>query len=63
MRSVPVRKRGPHGTRNVYGNVSDIAEEMGFSSRSHFAHRYEQHFLELPRDTFKRSSAKPRRKL
>ena len=43
--------------------VSDIAEEMGFSSRSHFAHRYEQHFLELPRDTFKRSSAKPRLKL
>ena len=35
--------------------VSDIGEEMGFSSRSHFAHRYEQHFHELPRDTLKRS--------
>ncbi len=35
--------------------VSSIVEEMGFSSRSHFARRYEQHFHELPRETLKRS--------
>ena len=37
-------------------SISKIAEDMGFSSRSHFAHRYEQHFHELPYETFKRSS-------
>ena len=35
--------------------VSSIVEEMGFSSRSHFARRYEQHFHELPRETLMRS--------
>tara|TARA_B100001057_G_scaffold442554_1_gene478033 strand:- start:7331 stop:8347 length:1017 start_codon:yes stop_codon:yes gene_type:complete len=39
-------------------SVTDIGEEMGFSSRSHFAHRYEQHFHELPRDTLKRSQTR-----
>ena len=38
--------------------VSSIVEEMGFSSRSHFARRYEQHFHELPRETLKRSQSK-----
>ena len=37
--------------------VSDIVEEMGFSSRSHFARRYEQHFHELPSETLKRSNS------
>ena len=37
-------------------SISKIAEDMGFSSRSHFAHRYEQHFHELPYETFQRSS-------
>ena len=35
--------------------VSDIVEELGFSSRSHFARRYEQNFHELPSETLKRS--------
>ena len=35
--------------------VSKVLEEMGFSSRSHFAHRYQQHFHELPRETLQRS--------
>ena len=35
--------------------VSEIVEAMGFSSRSHFAHRYQQHFHELPRETLHRS--------
>ena len=35
--------------------VSKVLEEMGFSSRSHFAHRYQQHFHELPRETLYRS--------
>ena len=34
---------------------SKVLEEMGFSSRSHFAHRYQQHFHELPRETLHRS--------
>ena len=38
--------------------VSDILEAMGFSSRSHFAHRYEQHFHELPHETLNRSHTK-----
>ena len=38
--------------------VSEIVEEMGFRSRSHFAHRYEQHFHELPRETLNRSHTK-----
>ena len=37
--------------------VSEIVEEMGFSSRSHFARRYEQHFHELPSETLKRSNS------
>ena len=36
-------------------NVSEIVEAMGFSSRSHFARRYEHHFHELPRETLHRS--------
>ena len=39
--------------------VSEILEAMGFSSRSHFARRYQQHFQELPRETFKRSHSEP----
>jgi len=42
--------------------VSEIVEAMGFSSRSHFARRYQQHFDELPHETLKRShraSTKP----
>ena len=35
--------------------VSEIVEAMGFSSRSHFAHRYQQHFDELPYETLQRS--------
>jgi transcriptional regulator GlxA family with amidase domain len=35
--------------------VSEIVEEMGFRSRSHFAHRYEQHFDELPSEPRRRS--------
>ena len=35
--------------------VSEIVEAMGFSSRSHFARRYQQHFDELPHETLKRS--------
>jgi AraC-like DNA-binding protein len=38
--------------------VSEIVEAMGFRSRSHFAHRYEQHFHELPRETLRRSDTK-----
>ena len=38
--------------------VSNIVEEVGFSSRSHFAHRYQQHFHELPHETLKRSRSK-----
>ena len=37
-------KQGLNGT-------SKVLEEMGFSSRSHFAHRYQQHFDELPHET------------
>ena len=33
---------------------SKVLEEMGFSSRSHFAHRYQQHFHELLRETLHR---------
>lgn len=42
--------------QNVNG-VSEIVEAMGFSSRSHFARRYQQHFDELPHETLKRSRA------
>ena len=35
--------------------VTEIVEAMGFSSRSHFARRYQQHFHELPHETLKRS--------
>ena len=35
--------------------VSEIVEAMGFSSRSHFARRYKQHFHELPHETLQRS--------
>ena len=35
--------------------VSEIVEAMGFSSRSHFARRYQQHFHELPHETLQRS--------
>ena len=35
--------------------VSEIVGAMGFSSRSHFAHRYQQHFDELPYETLQRS--------
>ena len=35
--------------------VSEIVEAMGFSSRSHLARRYQQHFDELPHETLKRS--------
>ena len=42
--------------QNVNG-VSEIVEAMGFSSRSHFARRYQQHFHELPHETLKRSRA------
>ena len=35
--------------------VSEIVEAMGFSSRSHFARRYQQHFDELPHETLQRS--------
>ena len=35
--------------------VSEIREAMGFSSRSHFARRYQQHFDELPHETLQRS--------
>ena len=42
--------------------VSDILEEVGFSSRSHFAHRYQQHFHELPRETLQRSHRAPVRR-
>ena len=38
--------------------VSEIVEAMSFSSRSHFARRYEQHFHELPRETLYRSRRK-----
>ena len=38
--------------------VSEIVEEMGFGSRSHFAHRYEKHFHELPSETLRRSHTK-----
>ena len=36
--------------------VSEIVEAMGFSSRSHFARRYQQHFDELPHETLQRSA-------
>ena len=36
-------------------SVSEVVEAMGFSSRSHFARRYEHHFHELPRETLQRS--------
>ena len=35
--------------------VNEIARAMGFSSRSHFARRYQQHFDELPHETLQRS--------
>ena len=35
--------------------VSEIVAAMGFSSRSHLARRYQQHFDELPHETLKRS--------
>ena len=35
--------------------VSEIVEAMGFSSRSHCARRYQQHFHELPHETLQRS--------
>ena len=35
--------------------VSEIVEVMGFSSRSHFARRYQQHFHALPHETLQRS--------
>ena len=38
-----------------FNGVSEILEAMGFSSRSHFARRYQQHFHELPHETLKRS--------
>ena len=38
-----------------FNGVSEIVEAMGFSSRSHFARRYKQHFDELPHETLKRS--------
>ena len=38
-----------------FNGVSEIVEAMGFSSRSHFARRYQQHFDELPHETLKRS--------
>ena len=39
-------------------SVSTIVEAMGFSSRSHFARRYQQHVHELPHETLKRSHTK-----
>ena len=36
--------------------VSEVVEAMGFSSRSHFARRYQQHFDELPHETLQRSN-------
>jgi AraC-like DNA-binding protein len=38
-----------------FNGVSEIVEAMGFSSRSHFARRYQQHFHELPHETLQRS--------
>ena len=38
-----------------FNGVSEILEAMGFSSRSHCARRYQQHFHELPHETLKRS--------
>ncbi len=35
--------------------VREIAEAMGFSGRSYVTDRYEQNFLELARETLKRS--------
>ena len=35
--------------------VSEIREAMGFSSHSHFAHRYQQHFYEMTHETLQRS--------
>ena len=42
--------------RHIQGltGVSSVVEEMGFSSRSHFAFRYKQHFHELPSETLMR---------
>jgi AraC-like DNA-binding protein len=31
--------------------IGAIAAHMGFTSRSHFARRYEQHYNELPQQT------------
>ena len=36
--------------------VGAIAAHMGFSSRSHFARRYEQHYNELPQNTLSQGS-------
>ena len=41
-----------------FNGVSEILEAMGFSSHSHFARRYQQHFHELPHETLKRSHTK-----
>ncbi len=38
-----------------FNSVSEIVEAMGFSSRSHFARRYQQYFHELPHETRQRS--------
>ena len=37
--------------------VGEISQHLGFSSRSHFAKRYEEHYNELPNDTLKGHSA------
>ena len=37
--------------------VGEVSQHLGFSSRSHFAKRYEEHYDELPIDTLKRQSA------
>ena len=34
--------------------VGDISRHLGFTSRSHFSKRYEEHYAELPVDTLKR---------
>ena len=42
--------------RNEHGlsGVGEISRHLGFSSRSHFARRYEEHYKEVPVETLKR---------
>ena len=50
--------QGLHQTIKLQG-VGAIASAIGFTSRSHFARQYQQHYGEQPQDTLNRNSNTP----